>query len=174
MAAPIIPGIPRIPSSTPGLSARTRRPALPVQVDGPFALRRDIWEACPAWHCWDRLELRIVWNVECKQSVLPATARLGARTQTYRAVPWEQQTSLCSPRATTCQVGSDHACKSAVALLLTPALVLAIGTPASVALGSDKHAVMGAHCTPKAQQGSAMCSSCSGQAQQGMDKHSRE
>lgn len=42
-------------------------------------------------HCWDRPEHWTVWNVECKQSVLPATARLRATTQTYRAVSWEEQ-----------------------------------------------------------------------------------
>lgn len=36
--------------------------------------------------CWDGPAHRPVWNVECKQSMLPATARLGAATQTCRCL----------------------------------------------------------------------------------------
>lgn len=87
---------------TPALSAG----GVLLEVEGTFAQTRGVWEACPAWqsvwpskrrHHWDRPEHGTVWNVECKQSVLPATAQLWALAQTYRTVSWKQQNPHSCP-----------------------------------------------------------------------------
>lgn len=105
MAASTFPAIVRLLFQTAGPS---RTPAFSAVILGASCFRGGKWCICTnkrrlgrvpslaelaaeRQHCWDRREHRTVWNVECKQSVLPATAQLHAITQTYRAVSWEQQ-----------------------------------------------------------------------------------